>query len=163
VVIVNTPTFFVSSYGSLIRSLEGRTTPARILVLGSGIESTRVSTIDEGTVEVAPEGGFLAKPGTRSDSPAVDHRYLLALFDGLYRDAPFTAGEEIGLGDVTVTLQSVTADGRPEAARFRFPLSLDHPTMRWLQWENGVYEPFQPPPVGGSVSLPPPAVPLPAL
>jgi hypothetical protein len=38
--------------------------------------------------------------------------------------------------------------------RVHFDVDLEDPSLRWLQWKNGAYAPFEPPAVGNTVTLP---------
>jgi hypothetical protein len=162
--IVQTPTAFVSIFGWPVQAAAGRPTPGRLLVLGSSIHAITVERPDGDTLLLRPEGGYLLPPGSPlpgTDQPDLDLRYLMPLFDRLYRDAtPMRLGERIELTGVRVEITAVTADGRPAEARFRFDAGLEDPSFRWLRWQDGVYVPFRLPAVGASVTLPPAAVPL---
>ncbi len=68
-------------------------------------------------------------------------------------DLPFKLGEKIELGDMSVEVISVDADGQPTTVRIDFDISLDDPALRWLQWHwkksgFGYYSQFKIPPVG---------------
>jgi hypothetical protein len=163
--IVNTPSTFISAYGVLIQFLDGRPTAPRIMTLGSSIHPIGVSRPAENLLVVRPEGGFLAPrgspvPGQEAEQPPFDYRYMFPVFDPLYRDAtPMQEGERIELTGLTVEIMTVTEDGRPHEVAFRFDRSLDDPSLRWLEWDDGVYVPFVLPPVGESVTLPAVTVP----
>jgi hypothetical protein len=161
-VIVQTPTAFVSIYVPAVLAVTGRPAPRRMLVLGSGIHATTVERPRDNTLLVRPVGGYLLPPGSPvpgSTQPDLDPRYLMPLFDRLYRDGrPMRLGERVDLPGVSVTITALTDDGRPAEAQFRFDGGLANPALVWLRWENWVYVPFEPPPVGASVTLPPPAV-----
>lgn len=109
---------------------------------------------------VRPDGGFLAQPGDPQSGSGLeqllfDQRRVLQSVDRLYRDsAPMTISQKIKLLGVTVEITSLTDDGRPTEAAFHFALGLASPVFRWLQWENGVYVPFELPAVGETVTLP---------
>lgn len=161
-VVVQTPTAFVSLYGPAVQASAGRPVPRRLLVLGSSIHALTVERLDADTLSLRPEGGFLLPPGGAfqgTDPAPFDVRHLMPLFDQLYRDAePMRLGQRIELTGVTVEIAALTPDGRPAEARFHFAGGLEQPSLRWLRWQDGVYVPFAPPPVGASVRLPPPAV-----
>ena len=53
-----------------------------------------------------------------------------------------------------------TEDGRPIEIRVHFGVDLEDRSLRWLEWRNGVYIPFEPPSVGESVVLPEVTFPL---
>jgi hypothetical protein len=159
--VVQTPTAFVCAFGPLMQLAAGRPTPQRMLVLGSSIHAVTVERPESDTLLVRPDGGYLLPPGSPlpgTAQPDFDPRYLLPLFDLLYRDAPMRLGEQVELTGMTVEVTALTADGRPAEARFRFDRPLDDPSLRWLRWEDGVYVRFEPPPVGEKVTLPPVAV-----
>ena len=160
VVIVNTPSVFISVYGPPIQALQGRRIPHRTLNLGSGIYPMTVTRSEPDTLTVRPEGGYLAPPGSpqpgrEASQPAFDLRYFQQSVEYLYRDAtPMQVGDQIAYGGTTVEVLDITDDGRPLEVSFRFDVSLEHPTLVWLQWNDGVYKPFQVPQVGESTVLP---------
>jgi hypothetical protein len=43
--------------------------------------------------------------------------------------------------------------------RVHFDVDLEDPSLRWLQWKDGVYVPFRIPEVGASIVLPAVTVP----
>ena len=162
--LVNTPSAFLSAQSLLERGLSGGPTPARAHVLASGLGALRLSRPDARSLELRPEGGWLAPPGSVSRNgdpspPAFDQHHVLAIFDRLYRGPDgFATGQRLALGGLEVVIRALTADGRPAEALFVFERPLEDPLHRWLQWHAGGYQPFAPPPVGASVELPPPAV-----
>jgi hypothetical protein len=164
VLIVHTPSAFVSIYGLPLRWRAGLPVPARLFVLGSSVHAVTIERPARDALLIRPEGGFLnphgrALPGR--EQPAIDFRYVLALLDGLYRESPaMRLGERIELPGLTVEITALTADARPAEVRFSFARALEDPALVWLRWEAGVYVPFTLPAVGESVSLPAPVVPF---
>ena len=158
--IVNTPSVFISIYGPLMQGLEGRPIPSRTLVLGSGIYQMTISRPGPKTLTIRPDGGYIAPPGsppTEDEATLADLHpgYFHQMLDRLYRDdTPFQVGERIAYGGATVEIIEITDDGRPGAVSFHFAVELDDPSLRWLQWREGVYIPFEPPAVGETVILP---------
>ena len=77
------------------------------------------------------------------------------VYDRLYRDLehPMALGQRVELEGMTATVTSLTADDRPAEAEFRFTVPLEDQSLRWLQWLEGSYVPFTPPPVGRTVNL----------
>jgi hypothetical protein len=158
--IVNTPSVFISAYGPLMQTLDGRPVPNRTLVLGSGIYRTTIGRPGPNSLTIRPDGGYLAPPG----SPATRQEETLAAFhpgyfhqmlDTLYRDdTPFRVGERIDYGGATIEVLEVTLDGRPAEVSFRFDVELEDPSLCWLQWHKGAYIPFAPPAIGETVILP---------
>ncbi len=166
-IIVNTPTAFNAQYGFFTQSLAGREIPARMLSLASGVCPIEIHRQDDHTLVVRPQGGFFpvpgsACPGQEDDAAHFDLRYACAVFDGMFRDdRSMIRGQRIELTDVTVEIRSVTEDGRPAEAVFRFVRVLEDPSFRWLEWKDGVYVTFAIPGVGETITLP--AVTLPPL
>jgi hypothetical protein len=158
-VVVQAPTGFVATYTAAVRHAAGLPAPRRLLVLGAGVYSMEVTRVGDDTLVVRPEGGYLLPRGDAPQDraqPPVDARYLVALFDNLYRGStPFTLGQRVELPDATVEVTSLTPDGRPAEARFRFARGLHDPSLLWLRWDDGVYVPFELPAAGASVTLPP--------
>ncbi len=160
-VIVQTPTAFVSIQGFPIQVAAGRPTPRRFLVLGSSIHALSIERPDERTLLVRPQGGYLLPAGSPlpgTEQPALDPRYLMPIFDGLYRDTtPVRLHERFDVPGASIQVTELTPDGRPAEARFEFDARLEDPCLLWLRWEDGAYAPFEVPPVGGTVTLQPPA------
>ena len=163
--IVNTPSVFFSIYGPLMQGLEGHATPSRTLTLGSGIYPTTISRSAPNVLAVRPAGGYLVpagspQPGHEQSQPAFHPAYFHQMLDHLYRDAtPFEAGDRVAYGGASVEIAETTEDGRPIEVRVHFAVDLEDSSLRWLQWRNGAYEPFEPPAVGGTVTLPSVVVP----
>jgi hypothetical protein len=164
VMIVHTPSAFVSTLGLPIRSQAALPLPARLLVLGSSIHGVAVERPAERALLIRPEGGFLvphgqALAGRAHGQPILDVRYVLSLLDGLYREsAAMRLGEKVHLPGLTVEVTALTDDGRPAEARFSFDRDVEDPSFVWLRWEDGVYVPFTLPAVGEQVALPAPTV-----
>jgi len=165
VLIVNTPTTFISFYGPLVQALQGRTVPNRTLILGSGIYPTTISRPSGHVLAIRPDGGYLPipgspRPGHEASQPAFHPSYFFPMLDHLYRDAtPMRIGERIAYGGATVEIADATEDGRPLEVRVHFDVELEDSSLRWLQWKNGAYAPFEPPTVGDTVTLPSVVVP----
>jgi len=165
VVVVNTPNFFVSVFGPTLQLLHGRPIAQRTLILASGIYPMRVRRPADNVLVIRPEGGFLApagspRPGEESSQPAVNVDYAYQMLDELFRDAtPFRVGDRVELAGVVIEIAAITGDGRPAEAVYRFDVSLDDASLRWLRWSDGVYVPFPVPRVGETAELPPATVP----
>ncbi len=168
VVIVNTPTAFVSGYAPLTRALRREPVPARSLLLASSLYSIAVERRGERTLAIRPEAGFMPPPGTPrpgdASPPAVSPRYIFQMLEYLYRDLqgdPFELGQRIELTDLTIEVTAVL-DGRPAEVSFHFARPLEDPVLRWLRWEDGVFVPFELPAGGETVVLEPARIRLPA-
>ncbi len=166
VLIVSTPTYYVSAFAPLMQALEGKAVPAHLFVLGSGIYPTEIRRVSERSLLIRPEGGFLAPPGSpqpghEADQPLFDMRYGFPWFDRLFRgNCPMTIGQRIELTDISIEITAITEDGRPAEAAFHFLAELEDPSLRWLRWDDGVYAPFTVPAVGQTVTLPAVTVPF---
>ena len=55
---------------------------------------------------------------------------------------------------MTVTINSLTADGRPAEAMFRFDVPLESPSLLWLCFRGDGFEPFIPSAVGQEAEIP---------
>jgi hypothetical protein len=144
VVILNAPDFlFFAGYIAPLRYLEERPRPAHLWVLATGAVPLEVSRPDPRTLQVDSEAGFPA-----------------GLADPVYRGptAPLRPGDSIELPGMRVEVRAVGGDGRVRSAVFRFARPLE--SLVLLQWRDGVYRPFQPPRVGGTVTLPPALLPF---
>jgi hypothetical protein len=138
-VVVNAPSFTAPVMGIALRGLSGGRVPRRSLVLSAGIGRVAVTRVDERTVELRPEGGFLTDP------------ISIALRGPGF---PYRAGERVTLTGLDVTVGAVTPDGRPLAARFRFDRALEDGALRWVVWGAGGFEPFALPAPGATVTVP---------
>jgi len=165
VLIMNTPAAFFSVFTPVIQALKGKPVPARTFVLGSGIHATHILRRDANTLVIRPEGGYYPKQGSLlpgTPQPAIYPGYILQIFDRLFRDDahPMAIGERLALTGLTITIESLTPDGRPADVAFRFDLPLDDPSFDYLQWSNGVFTPVSLPAVGASLTLAPVAIPF---
>jgi hypothetical protein len=91
-------------------------------LLATCFARVRVSRLDETTLRVRPERGFL------------DNGFL-RMVRGLSR--PFHPGDEVVLSDLTVRVRDVTADGRPAEVDFTFGVPIEDPTLLWTRLRGG--------------------------
>jgi hypothetical protein len=138
-VIVNAPTIFCVMTSPLMWACDNAPMPQHMRVLSSSLfQPVDVRRVDEKTIVVRPSPGFLAW-----------------LDDRLTRgeDRPMKVGEKVELTGMTAEVTALTPDGRPAEAVFRFGKALEDPSLRWMQWKDGGFEPFVPPAVGESVTV----------
>ena len=92
-----------------------------------------IRRLDERTLAIRPRGGYLRWP-----------------LDQVFRSERrrFALGERVRLTGMTVTISSLTADGRPAEAMFPFDVPLESPSLLWLCFRGDGFEPFRPPAVG---------------
>jgi hypothetical protein len=163
--IVNTPSVFLSMYSPLMQALQGRPVPSGTLTLGSGIYSTTISRPAPNSIAIRPDGGYLVPPGCpwpghETTQPTFHPSYFFQMLDHLYRDTtPMRVGDRIAYGGVSVEIADASEDGRPIEVWVYFNVDLEDSSLRWLQWKNGVYVPFEPPAVGETITLPSVVVP----
>jgi len=138
VVIVNAPSPVNASYLILRRELGGQSVPRHTRVLAPAIPSVTIRRLDERTLAIRPQGGYL--------------RWFL---DQVFRSERrrFALGEQVRLTGMTVTISSLTADGRPAEATFRFDVPLESPSLLWLCFRGDGFERFTPPAVGQEAEI----------
>ena len=136
-VVVYAPNFADTGYIRLLRLGLGLPAPARVRGLASGLGPVRVTRRDANSLVVTPGGGYLS--GYDSVFRGADHALAL--------------GEVVGLGDMSATVLTLTADRRPASVAFRFNVPLEDASLRWFRWSGGLYVPFTPPAVGETVDL----------
>lgn len=165
VVIVNAPSPFNLIYLPSLRRERREPMPARLRVLAPGYAAVTVTRLDERTVRVRPEHGYLPRPGTvdagRDDpAPAVHVAYMFQLVDRFFRgDAfPMALGKQVSVSDMRFEVVALTEDGRAAEATITFAYGLDDPYWTWLQWDwhSGRFVPFRPPAVGRIERIPGP-------
>jgi hypothetical protein len=137
-VFVNPPSDIFCAYIVLLRASDGRALPP-VRWLATGTSDVAVTRLDDRTLQVRPEGGFI---------PFVSERMLRRL------DHPFVRGQQIHLGGVDFTVDEVELDGRPAAVTARFDWSLDDPRLHLMRWQKGGFVPWTPPAVGARAVLP---------
>ena len=143
-IIVNAPTFFATGYIAHIRAFNGQPVN-HVRFLGADLSALEVIRHDVYTLIVRPENGYITG------------------FDPVFRgdNHPMRVGDTVELAGLRVEVMDVTEDGRPAMVAFRFEVPLEDPSLRWLQWKEGVYVPFVLPDVGERVKIPaikPPSV-----
>lgn len=139
VIVVNPPLAFLTSTSALIWANEGTPFPRRLRLLTSSLfEPVHVTRPDAYTLVVRPRFGYYAW-----------------VFDALFHDPEqtFRTGQRVELAGMTVEVRQITPDGRPLEAAFIFPVPLEDPSLRWLQYTDAGFEPFAPPPIGQETVL----------
>jgi len=92
------------------------------------------------TLEIEPQGGFMGN-------------YM----DQIYRGNayPMKKDQLVEFSGMTVRVLSLTPDGRPQKAAFRFSVPLENQSLKFLQWKTDSYTPFRIPRAGETVCLTP--------
>jgi hypothetical protein len=137
-VLLNPPSDIFVAYVVIMRAAEGRALPPTRW-LATGTSPVTVTRLDERTLRVRPEDGFI---------PFISERMLRRL------DRPFARGQLIQLDGLDITITNVMPDGRPAEIVARFDRSLDDPKLHWAAWHTRRFVPWTPPPVGATVVLP---------
>lgn len=142
VVYLNPPADPFASYIPITRAALGVPRPKgqRWLATGAGADVS-VERVDEHTLLVKPKGGLLTLPSER-----------------LFRDTahfPFHRGDVITLAETRIAIAEVTPDGRPATVLAHFEKPLEDSSYVFLAWKGATYAPFELPPVGSTVTIPP--------
>jgi hypothetical protein len=138
VVIVNAPSAAHAGLLPLLRVQNGETPPRHTRVLGPALSTVLIRRVDENTLLIRPTNG-----------------YLHWVLDQVFRSDrhPMTIGQTVELTGMTARVTALTDDGRPAEASFQFNVPLEDPSLLWLCYRNREFEPFTPPPIGGSVEI----------
>lgn len=138
VVLVSAPDVFYSVLVPVVHGLDGVELPRSIRPLSLGGPMFELRRVDERTLMASWPGGMPQ-----------------GLFAGLFRSRskPLEPGARVRLAGLEIEVLG-SEGGRVGAARFRWSVPLEDPGLRWLEWRDGVFVPFTPPPVGGAVEVP---------
>lgn len=129
---------FTKDYQSM-RSWSGLPLSHRFFPLGSG--QTVMTVKREGqTLLISPERGFLYNPIDFFMRP---------------KNETFVPGQVITHGELVVQIETLTADGRPQSARFSFGKTLDSTSLSLVICERGAFVPMPPLADGESQTLQP--------
>jgi len=132
---------FPVAYFRLMRTAPGDgPAPRRVTQLGALTTAHTVRRVDERSLVMRAEDGFLA------------HTIDRLLWD---RDRRFTIGERIERPEFTAEILSLTRDDRPLEVAFHFRSALEDPGLRWLYWQDGRLIPFPLPALGETMSVEP--------
>lgn len=139
VILLRAPSDLVMLYARAERRLQGRPFPAEFRYLYAGTRALTLTRIDAHTLELRPDGGWLAAPLDRLFRAEADR---------------FGVGERVALGTMVVTVTAVSDDGRPLAAEMRFDRPLADASFAWVSWETEGPVPVALPEVGATRVLP---------
>ena len=138
-VIVNPPAGQFVMFSELTWASQNAPMPAHVRVLASSLGGPlEIHRSDSWTLLVRPQAGFLAWK-----------------IDRVWRGPAhaFTIGDKVQLTGMAAEVLALTQDGRPAEVAFRFETPLEDIRWRWLQWKEGAFRSFVPPPVGTSLWL----------
>jgi hypothetical protein len=154
-IVVNAPHPFLFLGLPFLNAYWDEPLPERTRVLAPGFAPLKITRTGEKTLLIeAQSGNILSTDKSRKDfKPNIANFYYN--FNCLFRpkDMPFKAGEKIELTDMTIEVVSIDPDGQPATIRIDFDVSLNDPSLRWLQWNwkksgFGSYATFKVPAVG---------------
>lgn len=139
VVVVRSPVEPITAYAPVHRAAAGTPRPAHWYTLIVTPHPTTVTRVDNRTLRVASQEGFL--PGETEQ---------------LLRSArlPMPAGTRVELEAMTVEVIETTPEGRPLAIEARFAVPLESAGLRFYGFEGLSFAPMTLPAVGDAVELP---------
>jgi hypothetical protein len=167
VVIVNAPSPAQFFYLPSLRNLHDQPMPAHLRLLSPAHSAIAVTRLDEHTLLVRPEHGYLLAPGAAVGAkqdvfPLAHAAFATRYSEGFIRSGafPMPLGQRVELTGMRVQVTALTDDGRPLQARVQFELPLEDPALCWLQWDwaKNAYAPFKLPQVGETVWVPGPFI-----
>jgi hypothetical protein len=121
------------------RQVQGVPRPRRFRLLANSYGALRVTRVDERTLRIRPQRGFLDNE-------------LLRMVRGVSQ--PFHPGDEVVLSDMRVRVREALPDGRAAEADFRFGVPLEDASLLWMRLQaGGPLRPWAPPAVGETVTL----------
>jgi hypothetical protein len=138
-VLVNPPAEHFAAYFPLYRESHGIPRPKHFRWLATGMTAIDVERVDERTLRVRPEGGFLAS----------DIQWLLRS-----KDRPFVLHQRVELADLTYEVSELTPDARPAEVLVRFNRPLEASDLEFVMWGEHEFVPFTVPKVGERVHIP---------
>jgi hypothetical protein len=161
-VIVNSPCPGQLIYARSLGDYVGTPLDQPIRALAPGHYDVVVTRLDDTTVLLRPDHGYLLAPGTMLEGwdswlPAANAGYAALQGDGFFRspERSFADEESVLLSDVTFTTTEVDGQGRPMEASARFVAPLESPSVAWMwwDWDSKRYLPFSVPAVGHSITV----------
>jgi hypothetical protein len=163
VVVVNAPHPFLFLGMPVMRAYENKALPERTRILAPGFVPLEVTRTGEKTLLLKAQTGNVLSPETSREDFKLNFVYFYDEFNSLFRpeDLPFRAGEQVELSGMSVEVIDVDRAGQPVEIQFHFAVSLDDPSLSWLQWDwkkggFGSYSRFKVPAVGEKTYIPGP-------
>ncbi len=155
VVVVNAPNPFLFLGLPVLRAYENKPLPERTRVLAPGFVPLEVTRTGEKALLLKAQTGNVLSPETSREDFKINFVYFYDEFNSLFRaeDLPFRAGEQVELTGMSVEVIDIDSAGQPRQVLFHFAVSLDDPSLSWLQWDwknggFGSYSRFKVPAVG---------------
>ena len=155
VVVVNAPHPFLFLGMPVLRAYEDKPLPERTRVLAPGFVPLEITRTGEKTLLLKAQAGNILSPDTSRKDFKLHFVYFYKELNSLFRpeDLPFQTGEQLELTGMSVEVINVDEAGQPTQVQFHFAVSLDNPSLSWLQWDwkkgrFGSYSAFKVPAVG---------------
>jgi len=159
VVVVNAPYPFLFLGLPILRAYWDQPIPERIRLLAPGFAPLQITRTGEKTLRIKAQANNLLSPDPSRRDFKPNIAYFYHEFNSLFRphDLPFAEGEKFELSDMSVEVIEVDSNGQPTEVQFYFDVSLDDPSLHWLQWNwegpgFGEYSTFQVPAIGEEAS-----------
>lgn len=174
VVVVNAPDAFSMVYIPFEYDYYGLPIPHRMRILSGNVSPLTVTRLDEYSLLVRPDAGFLpdtSKPvyGLPENVPELHVGHFMHKVNQGYRDErnPMTVGEKLVLSDLIVEITEISDIGLATEVKFTFNRPLEDESFKWLYWNWKPdtnksfshpdtyleYRPFELPEIGESVRL----------
>jgi hypothetical protein len=154
-VVVNAPNPILFLGLPPLRDYWGQSLPARTRLLVPGYNPLKITRTGEKTLLVETQAGALLTTDPSARDFKLNFVYFYHELSSLFRpeDLPFKVGEKTDLTGMSAEVISIDAGGQPTMVRFEFDVSLEDPSLNWLQWNwkksgFGYYSRFEIPPVG---------------
>lgn len=141
IVVVNLPVEPLLNYARALRESAGASLPEQTLLLYAGGSALRVTRVDERTLDLTAEQGFLVSPFER----------LFTTLDPARNTPPRVRR----VGGTRIEVLDLDARSAPRRVRFTFDSALSDPARAFVQWRGQRPERWAPPPIGQSVALAP--------
>jgi hypothetical protein len=163
VVVVNAPHPFLFLGMPALRAYEDKALPERTRVLAPGFMPLEITRTGEQTLLLQAQAGNILSPDTSRKDFKLHFVYIYKESNSLFRpeDLPFQTGKQVELTGMSVEVIGVDEAGQPTQVQFHFAVSLDNPSLSWLQWDwkkgrFGSYSQFKVPAVGEKAYVPGP-------
>jgi hypothetical protein len=162
-VVVNAPNPFLLLGLPVLRAYENKPLPERTRILAPGFVPLEITRTGEKTLLLKAQTGHILSPETSREDFKPNFVYFYEEFNSLFRpeNLPFRAGEQVELTGMSVEVIDIDRAGQPVEIQFHFAVSLDDPSLSWLQWNwkkggFGSYSRFKVPAVGEKTYIPGP-------
>jgi hypothetical protein len=120
-VLVDPPLATAMGYFPVIRRVEGELNARNTYLLSSGLGGVSIKRIDDYTLELEPERGFLAEP---MDRVMRSDKFL------------YQPGDIVSLSDVTITIVELNKKNYPQKVWFRFNEKLESDLYDFRCWNS---------------------------